>query len=173
MKKFLFAALAAIAGIASVSNAALMDFHQIAAVGEDSKVRIVNSAENDIDIRGIVSDSGYVIIGNEVTGINPADTLTYGITVSNYDDDTFDFTLLAYTAGGTLASDTANLGTDGTATLSIDVTGASDYNFGVKVSGKDDAFIYVNLSDLTVVPEPMTMSTLALGGLAFLRKRRV
>ncbi|MFP4356425.1 MAG: PEP-CTERM sorting domain-containing protein [Phycisphaerae bacterium] len=104
---------------------------------------VIVEVGSDVQLIGIES------IGNVVQGLSPE---IDGEGPAQYDEDTVAwFTLTA------LGEGTYNLG----AILPTDLT-ADDIGFGYNTS----------IAEVTVVPEPATMSLLALGGLVAIRRRR-
>lgn len=174
MKRIIISALMVFAGFVAVSNAALVDFTELESVGDLTGITNIdtsNIVDDYILVSGGVGEAGgYTIVGENVSGLDASDEYIYGIKVTNLDDDTFTFSLVAYN-GNMTVSDIAALATNESAVLQISVTGETGYSVGVKVSDNIDMFT-ARISDYTVVPEPVTMSTLALGALALIRKKR-
>ncbi|MBN2841985.1 MAG: PEP-CTERM sorting domain-containing protein [Sedimentisphaerales bacterium] len=173
MKKMLFTALAAVFGMASLASAAIVDFSYVTKSnnpGDYSNIFTVAAQGNDAIVEGLVfGPSAYVVAGEQISSSAASDN--HVIYVTNQDNnDNFKFTLVALDSSyNFIATGTSVELADGeTGMIQLTVTNVPSYFVGVKVEGDNDVF----KAKLSYVPEPLTLSSLAIGGLALLRKNR-
>ncbi len=174
MKKMLFTAFAAVLGMVSLTGAALVDYGFVTnsgTTGDYSDIFSVTAQGSDAIVEGLVfGPSAFVVAGEQIYSSSTASD-DYVIYVTNQDNnDNFKFTLVALDSSyNFIATGTSvDLASGQTGMIQLNVSNTPSYFVGVKVEGENDVF----KAKLSYVPEPLTLSSLALGGLALLRKNR-
>ena len=161
---------------AGAVNAGLATYGQIESSGTNSELWDVTPISADaVEVRGVVDGlSGYVVVG-ETIDISMFDAALFSIDVKNIDlNDTFDYFLYASVGSTVIMDGMATLAPGDGTTLTFSsanyasLTGSGDIAYGVGIYGGDDIFV-TELSYL-VVPEPVAVVSLAVGGLVFLRR---
>ncbi len=125
-----------------------------------------------MDISGNIYGDGYITLGREVN-VTPDNKMFYSVDISNGDDDAFVFTLFTFDSTGVLAQDEVLIAGGSSDSLAVVLEGYSTYTVGIKISGKNDSFYDVSLSNYTemdLIPEPTTFATMALGLVFMLRR---
>ena len=161
--------------VAGICNAGLMDFSEIESYGAYSGLWSIDGDSLQVTVRGVnAGDDGYVIVGESLTS-SANDYYAFSIDVKNIDaNDSFEYSLVLIDDGAVSSSSVVTLAPGESATLTLtdanNFAGIGDFDYGVKIKGGNDVF----LSELSnvAVPEPMTMITLAAGGLSLLRRRK-
>ncbi len=162
--------------VAGLANAALIDYVQIDASGTNSGLWDITSISGDaVEARGVVDGlTGYVVVG-ETIDLADFDVALFSVDVKNVDlNDTFGYFLYG-AVGSTIVMDGMDtLAPGDSATLTFDplnyasLSGSGPITYGVGIYGGDDIFV-TELSRL-VVPEPVAVVSLAVGGLVVLRR---
>ena len=162
---------------AGICNAGFESYGQIAKEGDFSSLWKIEGDALEVTVRGSNDGfDGYVVIGEELTSA-ASDFYTFTIDVKNIDsNDSFGYSLVVIDSNDDIIAsslvETLAPNEYATLTLSDDdgFAGIGTFNYGVKIEGGNDLFLseFSNLS----VPEPMTMVTLAAGGISLLRRRK-
>ena len=162
--------------VAGICNAGLMEFTEIDSYGAYSGLWTVDGDSLQVTVRGVnAGDDGYVVVGEELNS-SANDYYAFTIDVKNIDsNDSFDYSLVVIDEGSVIASSNiASLAPGQDTTLVLTdangFAGIGDFAYGVKIYGGNDVFL-TELSNASV-PEPMTIATLAAGGLSLIRRRK-
>ena len=172
MMKYLLSLLLLVAGVA---NAGLLSYDQIDSYGAESALwgPPYFNVGPVATFRGVNDGmDGFVVVGESYVADS---ALTYNIyvDVENLDlNDTFDYSLIAYTDVTPVTSSVLTLAPGGAGALELSgVTYDGLFEYGVKIKGGDDVFV-TRLSNLRIVPEPATIATLVLGSAVILYRRK-
>ncbi len=162
--------------VAGICNAGLVDFTELDSYGAYSGLWTVDGDSIQVTVRGVnAGDDGYVIVGEELNS-SATDFYSFKIDVKNIDaNDSFNYSLVVIDEGAVIASSLIETLAPGEyATLSVSdingFAGIGDFAYGVKIMGGNDIFLS-ELSNASV-PEPMTIATLAAGGLSLICRRK-
>lgn len=129
-------------------------------------------SESGMNISGNIYGDGHITLGREVN-VTPDNKMFYRVDILNGDDDAFVFTLFTFDNTGVLAQDEVLIDGGSSDSLAVVLEGYSTYTLAIKISGKNDSFYDVrlsNYSEVDMIPEPSTLATLAFGLLFMMRR---
>ena len=162
--------------LTGIASASLIGFDELETSGTGSAFwtnTLVGSGPV-VEVRGVNDGlAGFVVVGTSFVA-DSAYTYDIYLDVKNVDlNDTFDYSLIAYTGVTPVSSAPVTLAPGASSPLVLSgVTYDGTFSYGVKIEGGDDIFV-TELSNLRIVPEPMTVATLAVGSLVIFRRKRI
>jgi hypothetical protein len=163
MKKLLVLIL--VLGLCSVANATISLRVNGSEVGTSASVTVT-------DVIGVYSTDSSVYLALVLTD-TPANDLANGAITTNAGDwgNITAYSLSGYGDGYYMTADYSGTPPSAGIQFTMNVSGSIDDTFQIQLWHEDDWVNTADTLDITIIPEPMTIALLGLGGL-FLRRRR-